>query len=495
MSMKRRDFAKLAGLGAAGALLPLLRGGSARAGGPVIPKRIVFVYCNEGFIEGVESEMQPLPGMPTYDSTRFALSQALAPLAAHQSDMILFENLDMVSQSVDPTAPSNAHYAGETHALTAANRFDGSLPGTTSIDQWIANEINRGGPVTALRSLEVFCDAGMAYNDGWGGARRIASSSGPGALVDALGRPDEVFDRCFPAGSGEPVDATLLSRQARLFDFLRGESSAVSARLSATERTKIDEHMALLSDLEARRRLLIAGSDRRAFWPDRSLVTPADGIDWSYNADRASVWYDRYQLAVPIVLDTVAAALHADVTRVATIALNAPPPEGEGYVPGRFGDTDFHDLTHKTNGSDVLAAMNPEARATIVRNIHGTLDQVNHLVERLAGLTEVDGSRLLDHTLVVFTSQIGYGSHSCVKLPWFTVGNIDGYFRTGRLIQFPRVGSEWRTRYSREDGTAVDVLGDGRSHGDLFVSCANAMGLTDVTSFGSVSTGPIAEMR
>src|SRR4029453_10662183 len=95
----------------------------------------------------------------------------------------------------------------------------------------------------------------------------------------------------------------------------------------------------------------------------------------------------------------VAAALHADITRVTTIALDPPPSEGLGFTDGMFGATDFHDLVHKTNDSQKKTpqSQNPDARGLVVRVLQNAMSKIAGLVNELATLKEVDGSRLLDH--------------------------------------------------------------------------------------------------
>jgi len=163
------------------------------------------------------------------------------------------------------------------------------------------------------------------------------------------------------------------------------------------------------------------------------------------------------------------------VMRVATFYVaDAPGPlcpyGGTYYRDGDFGTSDIHDLTHRVNGRDPLAD-HVDARAVIFQQMLRMNEVVGSLADRLAAAIEPDGSTLLDHTLIVYVSQIGSGNHTLRNLPWYMVGSCQGYFQTGRYI-----------RSSTE-----------RAHNDLMVSVANAMGVP-LTVFGdpSVCTGPLA---
>ncbi len=482
-AMRRRDFMKLGGLAAAAGALPLLRGSPVFGAPGALPRRVVFVYFGDGLLLG-DGEPKPPAGMSAYDENNWEFPACLAPLAAFKADTIMLDNLDMISANEDPTMAASAHIAGESHALAAGRRINDTLPDGASIDQFIAQKI---GGQTSLRSLEIFSSADMAYNNGFKGPKKIAATSGAGQQVDALGRPEEIFDRVFgkaPPTSGEPVDnSALMARQKRLFDFLRGQHGEVATRLPSADRNKIDQHLQYLSDIEAGRKLML-DTDRQSLFPDRSMVADALGLNWEYNAADA-IWGERYQVASTLNMKLVAAALHADVTRVATIALDPPPADNFGFSDGMYGATDWHDLIHKVNDPNASHAKDPKIRELVIKVLTDGIDKVRVLAEELATLREVDGSRMLDHTVIVFTSQIGYGNHQLERLPWFTIGNANGYFRTGRTVTFPRVTDAqdtWRT--------------NGRPHNDLFVTIANAMGI-DTNTFGraDVCTGPIAEMR
>src|SRR6201999_1711217 len=85
-------------------------------------------------------------------TTDFVFPTVRAPLNAIQKDLIVFDNLDMVSATVDATAASNAPYAGEMHSLAAPNRGNSATEGGPSSDQYIAQAINANGPVTKIPS-------------------------------------------------------------------------------------------------------------------------------------------------------------------------------------------------------------------------------------------------------------------------------------------------------------------------------------------------------
>ncbi len=482
---RREILTGLGGLGGA-ALLPLLSGSQAVAQASTIPKRVVFVHFADGMVFQ-DWEPRPQPGANSVTSTNFALGPNFDPLLPHLDDMIIFENLDMRSADVDPTPPDNAHYAGSTHYLTADGRFDGSQPGAKSIDQFIADGLAALGQLPALKSMEIRLTADGPYNDGWTGPSTIDSSTGPGERMGALVIPGEVYERMFPAGASDPDqnDSAARDRAERLFSFLRNEHGQLAQRLSGEDRLKLEQHAQLMTELE-QRRLALLSEDRRDLWPDPSVVAPAEGLDWSYNADRDTVWANRWDVATDINMRLAAAALHADVTRVMTLSMDQPPGAIYGYSDGMFDSTDYHDLVHKVNDLEGMSpqSSDPEARRILNAEKHALLGKLVVFVEQLASLREVDGSRLLDHTLVVLTSHIANGSHSVQNLPWFTLGNVDGALKTGQLVSFPR-----------EQDPDRSWVTNGRAHNDLFLSVARVMGL-QLDTFGNpaVNTGQIDEM-
>jgi hypothetical protein len=470
-------------LGAVAAMAPMLRNARAFAQSGEIPKRVVFFYTDTGNLptraetnDRSPGHGEPLPvaGMSEPTETEFELNTTMEPLQPFKQDLLLFENLDMIQQWYDPTPPGNAHFAGASITLTGANRFDGQFPGAISIDQFIAQQLSSPVPVTRLSSVELQS----------GGGDRVsseASAIAAGQTVPVLYDPNALYDRLFPDPADSATAEMTALRRNRIFDFILGHGGGLRDRVAPNDRVKLQQHLDTVSDLQAR--LALSGRDLPP--PSRTLLDPWTAFYQGY-AEDDTVRDQLFHMSTDINLDLLAAALHADVTRVAMVWVDDPPGTSFGFTAGMHGATDPHDLQHKVNNPAEPQSTDPDAHATVARSHTLVHQKLASFLDRLAMRTESDGSRLLDHTLVVFCSQIANGSHELTRLPWLLAGSSNGYFRTGRYIRFPRgpraMVPEWDSA--------------GRSHNDLFVSVANAMGI-DITTFGNpdVCTGPITELR
>lgn len=447
----------------------------ARAGGADIPKRIVFFYVQTGSMPG---RWDPIlrAGASGATETEWDVNPDLhGELAPYRADLNYFENLDFISEYSDPTDPANSHYQGGTHSMAACHRLTGNQAGGVTIDQFIAEALNAAGPVTPLPSLE------LRIGDGSG--EGATSASGPGAPLPRISDPAEAYDRLFPPGStmSDPDAARIAMRRRRVFELVRGRSDALASSLAGSERVRVEQYRDSVADLEARLSLTSGG----AAPPDRSILAPLDTLD---GRDPVAVYRTQSELDVKLT----AAALHSDVTRVVSLELGDAPDGEIGYTPGDFGTTDTHDLLHKVmdiSGAEP-ASSNPDAIDVIRRQHQAATHRVRMLLDELASRTEPDGQRLLDHTVVVFVSQIADGSHCLQGMPWYTVGGCGGTLQTGRYFRTAR----------RADVTPVRWIsprwdGGGRSHNDLYLTLARAMGV-DAATFGEprACTGPIPGM-
>jgi len=449
----RRDLIRGIGVGAAALGLG---GVTLRATGQETrpPKRVIFFYGGSGSRPGL---WEPMGG-----ETDWGLNDIHQPLVNHRDRLTYIGNLHMLSAESDPTGPSNAHVAGGTHAMTAAHRQTPDRAGSPSIDQALVRAMEASGQITAVPSLEVQA-ADWPHSEG------LPCYSGPGEQLPFLWDPREVYDRLFPDGRPDPTMGDELPEQrSRVIQFARDRFGRLDdPRLSAEARGKLAAHENQLRRIQDR---LALGRGREFNIPERSIVASTPDFQWETPPEvKATYWEATAQLHT----DLVVAALHADVTRVITYYVHdAPGPlcpyAGRHYVDGDFGTTDIHDLTHKVNDRDDPLSMQADPREVIRQQHMRTMEVLARLLDRLSETLEPDGTPLIDHTLVVFCSQIADGSHALRDLPWFTVGDLQGAVNTGRWLQ----------------------SGERRGHGDLFHSVARALEL-DIGSFGSEAAGEI----
>lgn len=448
----RRQLLQALGLGTATTLLGrgLKTAGAASA---EIPKRLIFFYTQQGTLRNLWA--------PTGTETAFTLGELhQGSLAGYQSSLLFLDGLDMHSNDVDPTQAANAHYAGTTHSLTGVNRQSGTLPSASSIDQFIASEINKASPLTKVPSLELAV-RDISFGE-W------AVSFGPtGAPIPFETDPGNAYDRVF-GGFTAPDDSAAQAAAAQndlVLKWAAGEFDALTPKLGKDDRTKLDAHASAIRDLQARLKLT----------KSVSCVQPKREGQSSYMGN----WYaaSSYPDVADMHMRLTAAAMACDLTRVATIALPEIPAELVGYTAGNFGASDLHDLVHKTAENGELKD-NPDAVLPIKRYHQLHAKQFATLLGLLAALPESDGSTLLDHTLVLWCGQLGSGSHDLHHLPWILGGGGGGFVKPGRYVKYDRPNDQ------------------GPSHNDLFVALANYMGLP-ITSFGNsnVSKGPLPRLN
>jgi len=419
-ALPRRAFLRAMGLLSAGAALPASflypRGGYAQGS---IPKRVLFFHSGSGVSRQVNVFRAAGGGVAT--ETDFLFPEVRSPLNAIRDQLIAFENLDMVSATVDPTSAGNAHYNGETHCLAATNRADGETAGGPSLDQYIAAAINSPKAVTKVPSLQmtVQTDGNVSYIK--------VCTAASGQVIPLSPSPEENYNRLFAGFTGPQAPPT-----ARV-----GDSPAQTA--AKQQKSVLD---------------LVLGAD-----PTRSIL---NGSGNSYPGE-ASMYRANFDAMARIVL------------------MNVGEPFGSdwGYNSGDFGSSDPHDLIHKTSYNNA-GTLNGDAGAmAAVQRLH-QLECVQFvtMLDLLGQIPEADGKSLLDHTVVVWSSQIAEHGHDVDQLPWILAGGSEAGFKPGRFLKYPRNG------------------GNGAPHNNLFVSIAQGMGL-QLEKFGneSVCTGPLDRLR
>ncbi|HBE70458.1 MAG TPA: hypothetical protein DDW52_20100 [Planctomycetaceae bacterium] len=206
----------------------------------------------------------------------------------------------------------------------------------------------------------------------------------------------------------------LLQRNGSMLDAVREQFAGVRARASRNDKIRLELYEHSLRELEANM------VDRQA-WVDRDK--PKFDVDPYFSGSEITI-HNHYNA----VFDMVAYAFQTDLTRVATIGYS---PELK-YTDVKGVTRGYHACTHNGKKED-----------TVDELVSIEVFQVAQLSRCLKKLDEIpepngDGS-MLDHTVVLFGSGMGYGgTHSNRNLPIFVaggglkhVGHVDTRDRSG----------------------------------------------------------------
>ncbi len=383
------------------------------------------------------------------------LGRILAPLEAHRDKLLVLKGLHMNSTVEDelgvPSAnkPGGPHMKGPGAMLTGGSLLPGSFTGSggpagwadrISVDQAIAQRI---GTTTQFPSLEF-------------GVRiegqeplRVISYRGANQPNTAVDNPFQMYSRIFANADLSAAElARRIAERRSVLDFLKDDLARLQARVNAEDRARLEAHLGGIRSIEQR-------LDGTAV-----ACTP---LEMPAQFDTRAM--ENYPTVGRLQMDLMLLAHTCGMTRVSTFMwANA---DSWQYYPWIGVNEEHHELSHA--GDD--DAVSSEKLVTI-NTWHA--EQVAYLVNELALRREVDGSAMLDNTLLLWGNEIGAGNtHTYRNIPWLLAGGAGGALRTGRYLQYPDL-----------------------PHNNLLVSACHAMGMTDVTSFGipGVCTGPLTNL-
>ena len=385
---------------------------SSRAGQAVaseIPRRIAFLYVPNGV---------HLPDWtPAEVGNGYALTPTLRPLAPFRDDLLVLSGL--AQRNAAPMGDEGGDHARSLACfLTGAHplKTDGAnIRAGVSIDQVAANQV---GHRTRFPSLELgidpsaqagSCDSGYscAYssNISWRSENLpMAKEIDPGLL----------FDRLFgtvPRDASPADRARRERRQRSVLDFVLEDARQLNDQLGVNDRRKIDEYLNAIREIE--RRIDMSRSFESGNRPAPGIARPG-GIPTDFREH------------IRLMLDLMALAFQADVTRISTFMF-ANEASNRAY-PFLGVPDGHHDISHHGNDPkkhDKLKAIN---------RFH--VEQFAYLLERLKSMKEGDGT-LLDHVMVVYGSGIADGDrHNHDDLPILLAGKGGGSIRPGRHIRY-----------------------------------------------------------
>jgi hypothetical protein len=256
---------------------------------------------------------------------------------------------------------------------------------TISIDQLMAKHI---GAATRFPSLSI------------GTNNKSLSWTANGVRIPSQSHPAKLFRQMFVNGTEKEVAEEMknLERGRSILDTVLGDAKALNVTLGARDREKLDEYFTSVRELETRLQQNKQWAKRPK--PEVNYREPKEITDRTDILAKQRLLYDLILLA-----------LQTDSTRIITFSLgsmNAVP----NNIPGVR--TDWHMLSHHGRDENKIEEL--------ARIEAAEFEVLNEFLTKLKNVKEA-GGHLLDHTAVLFGSNLGNASsHSWHNLPILLAG-------------------------------------------------------------------------
>lgn len=457
----RRAFLRSAGTLAAGsALMPYLPVGVAQEAAP--PTRLILITMTNG----VDLERW----RPQGSEQNWTLSESLAPLAPYKDRMLVMDGVDL--EVVTGPGRRRAGHAGLGSLWTGAELPRGDFPRRVgfptapSLDHVLGQR---------LGTTPIYLGGRGAGSDYLGPRNNAHYRGGDGGRINPTMNPRAAFDSLFEgitSGSGTTSDVDALARiseRRSVRDVLSSELRRLENATSGLDRQIFQEHLQQMHLLEEDLRRLEARAREGAA---RSCTVPTGVASFPHPANNSSTVPADLAAQFRVGLH----ALQCDLSRILCVQWGASSTCGNARFLSEYGYRGFgeiHAHTHEALESE--AARQDMANLTTWR-----MAQIKEqLLDPMDAIDEGNGS-LLDNSLVVIASELSAaGIHSSRNVPFVIVqGRNVGYFHTNRYKKWGNFDPA-----GLSDGGGGGHAG-GVPHNGVLVGIANAMGVTDIQSFG-----------
>ncbi len=397
----RREF--LQTLGVSAAAFPFLTNLSSLgwAASTAPKQRLIVMFSPNGIV--------PKNFWPDEEGAEFTLKEILQPLTPYKDKMLVMHGVcDKVRGDGDN------HMRGIGCLLTGVELFPGNIQGGShtpagwasglSIDQEIRNHL-QANPETRTRfgSLE-FGVMVPERADTW--TRMVYS--GANKPVAPIDDPYQMFGKLY----GRMKDQESLRS---VLDELQADLQKVRSKVSKDDQRLLDEHTTLVREFE--KTLQTAPETTTHAVPELEAGVKEDND----NMPRLS------KMQIELLVNSFA----ADFARIGTLQFTNSV--GQAKMRWLGVQEGHHDLSHHEDSQEAS-----QEKLTKINRWY--CEQLAYLAERLAATPEPGGEgSLLDHTLIVWTNELGKGnSHTLDNIPFVCVGGGLGW-NMGRSLKFKKV--------------------------------------------------------
>jgi hypothetical protein len=462
------------------------------------PSRIVFYVQPHGHIPNAWN--MAIPGGPTdrvaerslLDLEPSDFSPTLAPLYAFRDRLLAIEGLSHTSTLVDiadvmaaGTGDLNNHQVGVADVLTGSRALQRvgtyCTGGARTLDQELAARLSAPGRFDSrVYGFDYIPNSVVSP----------FSYLGPGQATPKVSDPATAFSDLLGYVTPPPAPVSrsdrLQAMRGSVLDLVGGEYDRLAPQLGSADRQKLEQHRALVRQLE----VSLGGLGSGTAMPSGKPVCDTSSVTATMSAASAAAGVNVGP-AVRQFMSLIRLAFACDLTRVVTFSAPVPLCPELGYP----ADATFHGYAHQSiQGATSCGQMYSVLAEQAMRDLDAWhAGHVAYLLAQLDAVPEGTGT-LLDHTVVVWVTELATPTHQHFDVCTLLAGGCNGFFDTGRYIRYPR------TLPNPLPGAPLT----GPPHNRLHVSLLQAMGQSD-TSFGMTSavaadgtllsfTGPLTEL-
>jgi hypothetical protein len=347
---------------------------------------------------------------PAQTGREWELTPQLTPLGDRKADVSVLTGLWHQA-----TNTGDGHYVKDAAWLTGTTITKTTgvdlNSGGISADQVAAKTLGKFTPLPSLElgteAVRSGIDAAVGYTRVYGA--HIAWRQPTQPLAKEI-NPRLVFDRMTMVAGGKPDGRS----NRPLLDRVNEDAKRLSQNLGQHDRQRLEQYLESVRALEQRLSDLESPTERS--WKPRvdlaSREAPAN--DPKEHAERTR-----------LMLDMIALAFEADVTRVATFMFgNSVSDINFSFVEGVEGS--HHEMSHHRNEEKLLDQYE--------RITKWHVEQYVYLLNKLRSLPEGD-SNVLDNSAILFGSGLRDGnSHNPHDLPLLLGGKAGGKLSPGQHI-------------------------------------------------------------
>ncbi len=369
-----------------------------------LPRRFVVQFMGTG--------INPTHWWAKGEGASMELSKSLQPLDPYKTKLNFINGLFN-----KPSTGVGIHPGMTGNILSGMPLTRGTvLHGGVSIDQVLASQL---GQNTMQPSLILACEQpltgfhesnfSMAYSShiSW----QSADSPVPAEVYPSL-----AFDSLFENSGSRRMESIL--------DRVSTEAVALRGKISTDDRSRLDEYLSSVRDVEKRAQKMRGEMGKAAGWakdkgaPLATMKRPDNGLP------------EDIREHMQLMCDIVALAIQTDKTRIASMLMCR---DLSGLFYPFLNVRDAHHLASHRDTSDDYER--------ITRHY---ITQLAYLAGKLDAMPE-GKSTVLDNTCLLWLSSMYSGSnHDNSKLPILTVGGLGGALQTGRVMDFTNKGDENR---------------------------------------------------